>query len=80
MDNKEIKYLKNENGNPIKCGFEGKCNNYATIDIGIDGNVIPICEEHRQFLNGGYWYIPDKDGIYHPSKELPNPIPEYLLK
>ena len=54
MNNKE-KYLKDENGNPIYCGFEGTCTNYAIEDFTRGhGNFIPLCKEHADFLAQGY--------------------------
>ena len=48
MDNKEIKYLKDENGNFIKCSCYN-CNNYATdlVDdrFSLTGKT-PACKKH----------------------------------
>lgn len=71
MNNKE-KYLKDKNGNPIYCGFEGTCTNYAVEDFTRGhGNFIPLCKEHADFLAQGYWYIPDENGFCHPSLTPP---------
>ena len=71
-------YLKDKDGNPIKCCFEGTCKNYATRDIGNpflkeEHVVIPICDEHRKFLLDGYWFLPDEDDetVYRPYREIP---------
>lgn len=69
--NKELEYLIDKNNNPILCCFEGTCTNYATIDIGIDGNIIPICDKHLEFLKDGYWFCPGENGAYYPSKIEP---------
>lgn len=72
MDNKEIEYLKDEYGNPIKCGFEGKCTNYAVEDLtGGYGKLVPLCKDHLDFLFQGYWYISNDNGVYHAFKRHP---------
>lgn len=66
MNNKEIEYLIDENGNYIKCGFEGKCNNYATryfVSFLKDG---PLCEEHWKYFDDNIViYETDKTGVGH---------------
>lgn len=77
---KENKYILDKNGIPLKCCFEGMCDNYATRDIGnpfLKGNdhiIIPICDKHKKFLKDGeYWFVQDIENkaIYRPYKELP---------
>lgn len=74
MNNKEIEYFIDENGNPIKCGFEGTCNNYAVEDFTRGyGKFVPLCKKHLDFLeNGFWWYYPDKNGVYHASTVAPS--------
>lgn len=50
MDNKEIKYLKDKNGNPIKCDFEGTCNNYAEKYISSYNKTGPLCKKHYNYI------------------------------
>lgn len=45
MDNKK-NYLKDKNENPIFCGFEGKCNNYAEKYLFPYYKFGPLCKEH----------------------------------
>lgn len=79
MNNKETKYLIDENKNPIKCGFEGSCNNYATQDLTLGhGDFIPVCDKHaRYILDNHLWYVvstdgkADKNGIRRAYKEFP---------
>lgn len=58
MDNKEIKYLKDENGNPIKCIIDG-CNNlairyYTPIK---PYNIDPVCEYHYNYIEDNPVYL-----------------------
>ena len=83
MNNKE-KYLKDKNGNPIYCGFESICTNYATQDLTLGyGDFIPVCNKHADYiLKNHLWYVSsinekaDKNGIRHAYKEFP----EYLFQ
>lgn len=82
--NKEEKYLKDKNGNPIYCGFEGTCKNFATQDLTCGhGDFIPVCDEHAKYiLDNHLWYVAstngkaDKNGIRRAYKEFP----EYLFQ
>lgn len=79
MNNKETEYLIDENRNPIYCGFEGNCNNYATQDLSLGyGDFIPVCDKHAKYiLDNHLWYVAsingkaNKNGIRRAYKEFP---------
>ena len=67
MDNKEIEYLKDENGNPVMCKYfkyNSKtdtviwCDEYAfCYGITPDGCHIPSCKKHQKELSKVNAYI-----------------------